>query len=429
MNKYLPFLTRQKIKTLPKADLHLHLDGSVPPQLVVELAKEQGIDLVRVSKEMGIGDLQTGDVAELEKKIFKETYDSLMEYLVPFEFINVVLRTEEGLKKAAYHLGVDNYKEGVRYFECRFAPQKHWKPGFQWIDIVKSVDAGLKAAAAEFNKRPEIASGAEPEFKYGIVLCAMRMINEHMGDYYKTLFDLHVGSDLQNLSAMASMEVAKLCIQCQEEGVPVVGFDLAGREDGFPADTHKEAYLYCYERGLGTTCHAGEAYGPESIKAAVKDCYARRIGHGTQLFRESSIYHKKNEKGLSLSKSERALYVHDIVEWIAENRLALEVCLKSNSQTLPEYRDLAKHPFPKYLENKLRLALCTDNRAISRVSVTDEYERAITLFDINEKQLKNLVIGSFKACFYPGPYLQKRAYISKIIDFYNAKLAEAKVGV
>jgi adenosine deaminase len=214
---------------------------------------------------------------------------------------------------------------------------------------------------------------------------------------------------------------------CLEEGLPVVGFDLAGREDGFPADTHKDSYLYCYERGIGTTCHAGEAYGPESIKAAVKDCYARRIGHGTQLFREGSIYHKKNPKGRALSKTERATYVSDIVEWIADNRIALEVCLKSNSQTLPEYRDLANHPFPFFLEHKLRIALCTDNRAISRVSVTDEYERAIALYEIDEKQLKNLIVGSFKAAFYPGTYLEKREYISQIIDFYNKKISEAKL--
>lgn len=423
MNK-LPYLTRDKIKLLPKSDLHLHLDGSVPPQLVAELADEQKIDLVRVSEEMGIGELKDGTIGELEKKIFKETYDSLMEYLVPFEFINVVLRCEEGLKKAAYRLAADNFKEGVRYFECRFAPQKHWKPGFAWLDIVRAVDSGLKQAADEYNKKPEVVSGVEPEFRYGIILCGMRMINEHMGDYYRTLFGLHVGSDLQNLSAMASMEVAKLCEQSREEGLPVVAFDLAGREDGFPAEAHREAYLFCYDRGIGTTCHAGEAYGPESIKSAVKDCYARRIGHGTQLFREGSIVSKKNEKGRSLNKSQRASYVSDIIEWIADNRIALEVCLKSNSQTLPEYRDLSKHPFPLFLENKLRIALCTDNRAISRVSVTDEYERAIGLFDVDENRLQNLVVGSFKAAFFPGTYIQKRAYISKVIAFYDGKMAE-----
>jgi adenosine deaminase len=247
-----------------------------------------------------------------------------------------------------------------------------------------------------------------------------------MGDYYRYLYELHVGMDLQNLSAMASMEVAKLVEMSINEGLPVVGFDLAGREDGFPAETHKEAYLYCYERGIGTTCHAGEAYGPESIKSALKDCMARRLGHGTQLFRSASIVSKKGLSGNALSEAEAKDYVDEMAEWIADNRVAIEVCLKSNSQTLPEYRDLSNHPFKLFLENKLRVAVCTDNRAISRVSVTDEYERIIKLFDIDEKTLRNLCIGGFKAAFFPGRYLQKREYISRIIDFYHRKIQEAK---
>jgi|SaaInl4_135m_RNA_FD_contig_31_2641099_length_2997_multi_5_in_0_out_0_2 adenosine deaminase len=421
----LNYLTRKDIKKLPKTDLHVHLDGSVPPQLVYDLAKEQEIDLVEVSRRLGIGDLETGSVEELESKIFKETYDSLSEYLVPFEFINEVLRSEKGLERAAYELASDNFREGVRYFECRFAPQKHWKNGFKWLNIIKSVSDGMQAAANEFNQQEEVLSGREPSYKFGLILCGMRMINEHMGDYFRYLFELHVGLDLQNLSSMASLEVAKLADLAIEEGLPVVGFDLAGREDGFPAEAHLNAYMYCYERGIGTTCHAGEAYGPESIKSAVKDCMARRIGHGTQLFRKGQI-HKLNEEGRKLSRDQRRSYVSDIVEWIADNRVTLEVCLKSNSQTLPEYRDLTKHPFQNFLDKRIRIALSTDNRAISRVSVTDEYERAINLFDIDEKHLKNLCIGGFKAAFFPGTYLEKRAYISKVIDYYNSTIQEIK---
>lgn len=423
---HLSFLTRAKIKQLPKTDLHVHLDGSVPPQLLCELAEEQNIDLVQVSQELGIGDLVEGDKDELEKKIFKETYNSLAEYLVPFEFINVVLRCEEGLKEAAYRLACDNFKEGVRYFECRYAPQKHWVRGFDWIDIVKAVDDGLKRAEREYNQRPEIQKRQEPEFKSGIILCAMRMINQNMGDYYRNLYELHVGGDVQNQAAMASMEIAKLSLDCREKGLSVVGFDLAGREDGYPADVHRKAFLFCYDHCIPTTCHAGEAYGPESIKSAVKDCHARRIGHGTQLFRGASITSKRNIKGECLSEEERMRYISDVAEWIADNRITLEVCLKSNSQTLPDLRDLSKHPIIQFLDQKLRIVLGTDNRAISRVSVTDEYERAIGLYNLTEKQLKNMTVGGFKSAFYPGSYLQKRDYISKVIEFYDRQIEICK---
>ncbi|MBF0106130.1 MAG: adenosine deaminase family protein [Deltaproteobacteria bacterium] len=415
-------LDRPQIKLLPKTDLHVHLDGSVPPMTLQELAVEQKIDLVEVSKKLGIGGLKSGDMNELEAKIFKKQYNSLAEYLVPFEFINVVLRSEEGLKKAAYKLAFDNFREGVRYFECRFAPQKHWVNGFDWLEIVSAVNAGLKQAADEFNNNKEIKAGKEPEFKYAIILCAMRMINQNMGDYYRYLYELHVGLDLQNLAAMASLEVAKLVELCQENGLPVSGFDLAGREDGFPAEVHKTAFLFCYERGISTTCHAGEAYGPESIRSAIKHCHVRRIGHGTQLFNEKGLLNKKGENGKPLNHQERKAYVTDIAEWIADNRIALEVCLKSNSQTLPDLRDLSNHPFPSFLKHQIRIALGTDNRAISRVSVTDEYERVMNLYNIDHKQLRDLCVGGFKAAFYPGPYTEKRAYISRVITYYK-KLA------
>ncbi len=419
-------ISRKQFKQLPKTDLHVHLDGSVPPQLVAQLAEEQKINLVEVSRNLGIGQLETGSVEELERQIFKDTYNSLGEYLVPFEFINEVLRCYEGLKKAAYRLASDNFREGVRYFEVRFAPQKHWVSGFEWLDIIRAVEDGCKQAADEFNKQSAILDGKEPPYKFGMILCAMRMINEHMGDYYRSLYELHVGMDLQNLSAMASLEVAKLTHMAREEGLSVVGFDLAGREDGFPAETHVKAYKFCYDRGIGTTCHAGEAYGPESIKSAVKDCNARRIGHGTQLFSARNILSKRNPQGDKLTNQESDDYVQDIVEWIAENRIALEVCLKSNSQTLPMYRDLSKHPFQMFLDHRIRIALSTDNRAISRVSVTDEYERAVKLFDIDENALRNLCVGGFKASFFPGSYLQKRAYISKVIDYYHKTMTTIK---
>ncbi|HLD44763.1 MAG TPA: hypothetical protein VJC18_04955, partial [bacterium] len=203
-------ISRDLIKKLPKTDLHVHLDGSVTPQTIVELAKKQKIDLIDVAKKQGLANLKTGDASELEKKIFKESYQSLAEYLVSFEFINIVLRCYDGLKEASYRLACDNFKEGVRYVEVRFAPQKHWGSDFDWVDIVKAVDDGFKQAAKEYNQKKEIKSGEEPEYKYGIILCAIRMINQNMGKYYRYLYELHVGADLQNLAAMSSYEVAKL---------------------------------------------------------------------------------------------------------------------------------------------------------------------------------------------------------------------------
>jgi len=411
-------ITREQIMKLPKTDLHIHLDGSVDSKTLVELAKNQKVDLVAESKKLGIGDLKYGTAEELDEKVFKPEYNSLMEYLIPFELVNCVLRTPESLEEVSYRIACDEFNEGVRYFELRFAPQKHWSLDFGWEDIVKSVDKGLRRAMNEFNSKDGVAKDGELPYKCGIILCAMRMINPNMGDYYKTLYELHTGDNLQNLATMASEEVAKLAVSSCKKGYLVVGFDLAGREDGFPANVHKAAFETCYNNGVNTTCHAGEAYGPESVMGAIKYCNVRRIGHGTQLFQWEKIQ-RKNLDGTEMTREQKLEYMNTVAERMARERTTLEVCLKSNSQTLPSLRDLSTHPVRDFLKYGLRVAISTDNRAISRVTVTDEYMTMIKLYDIDFKMLKNISLAGFKGAFFPGTYAQQREYMRRAIDFYD----------
>ncbi len=226
------------------------------------------------------------------------------------------------------------------------------------------------------------------------------------------------GDDLQTLATMASMEVARLAVNSMKKGYLVVGFDLAGREDGYPAGVHSSAFEYCYNNGVQTTCHAGEAYGPESITDAIKYCHVRRIGHGTQLFHWEKIRFTKND-GTELSDEEKREYVHYIAERLAKERTTIEVCLKSNSQTTPTLRDLSIHPVQNFLKYGLRVALSTDNRAISRVNITDEYMAFIKLYNSDTLTLKNLCIAGFKGAFFPGTYAEHRIYMRHAIDFYN----------
>ncbi|PKK90961.1 MAG: adenosine deaminase family protein [Candidatus Wallbacteria bacterium HGW-Wallbacteria-1] len=418
-----PTIDRELLLKLPKTDLHVHLDGCVDAELMVALAKDQGINLVEESNNLQIGNLTSGTVDELNEKVFLHEYNSLAEYLVPFELVNCVLRTPDALEEAAYRLAVDEFSEGVRYFEVRYAPQKHWREGFGWYDIVSSVDKGCRRAADEFNASENVRNGSEPSFNYGIILCALRMIHPNMGDYYKTLSSLHVGDDLQALSGLASYEVAKLGVECRKRGLKVVGFDLAGREDGFPPDVHKDAFDYCYMKGLQTTCHAGEAYGCESISAAIKYCGARRIGHGTQLFSLDKIL-RRNPNGTEMSLEEKEEYIRFTADRMSRERITLEVCLKSNSQTLPTLRDLSMHPVKKFIDYGLRVALSTDNRAISRVTVTEELLRFKDLFGMDHKLLKTLCIAGFKGAFYHGTYPEHRVYMRKMIDFFDKIMIE-----
>jgi adenosine deaminase len=420
-------ITSELIKKLPKTDLHVHLDGCVDAQLMVDLAKDQKVDLIEESKKLGIGNLASASVDELNDKVFLEEYNSLAEYLIPFELVNAVLRTSEGLEEAAYRLAVDEFSEGVRYFEVRYAPQKHWRKDFDWYEIVAAVDRGCKRACKEFNlkNKDELEKGA-PEYSFGIILCAIRWIFPQMGDYYETLSSLHIGEDLMDLCGLAALEVARLAVSCKERGMNVVGFDLAGREDGYPPEFCKDAFEYCYLNGMQATCHAGEAYGCESISSAIKYCWARRIGHGTQLFSRDKIL-RRNPNGAEMTADEKDRYIQTTAERMSRERITLEVCLKSNSQTLPSLRDLSNHPVTDFLKYGLRVALSTDNRAISRVTVTDEYMSFNKLFGFNKKLLKTLCVAGFKGAFYPGTYPEQRVYMRKAIDYFDRVMAESGI--
>lgn len=123
------------------------------------------------------------------------------------------------------------------------------------------------------------------EFHCGIIACAMRNFNAFMSPYYGVLMKALAQSSKSEIFNIASLELAKMVVRLvKEEKLPIVGFDLAGEEAGYPASDHVEAYRYVHKYFMRKTVHSGEAYGPESIFQAITDCYANRIGHGTHLF-------------------------------------------------------------------------------------------------------------------------------------------------
>jgi len=191
----------------------------------------------------------------------------------------------------------------------------------------------------------------------------------------------------------------------------LVGFDLAGSEYGYPADNHRESYDHVHKHFLMKTVHAGEAYGPESIFQAITKLHADRIGHGLFLFDESKI--------LSPDIVDKSAYVQELVNYIAEKRITLEVCLTSNLQTVPELQDIKDHPLRHMLEHQLSLTLCTDNRLVSNTSITRELQLATDNFDISPHQLKDIVINGFKRAFFAGTYSEKRKFVRQVINYYE----------
>ncbi len=396
-----PKITEEFLRRIPKTDIHLHLDGSLRLSTLIELARKQRVKLPSYTTD------------GLRRLVFKKHYADLTEYLRGFAYTCAVMQDAESLERIAFELAEDNLAEGVRYIEVRFAPQLHVHDKLSMEQLLQAVSRGLERAQRAHNRSAPVRRGEDVPFHFGIIVCALRFFTPSMSPYYERLFRVLTYAAPKQVFAAASLELARAAVRLvREQGLPIVGFDLAGAEAGNPADDHRAAFQYCHSHFLKKTIHAGEAYGPESIFQAITDCYANRIGHGTWLFAHSMIKHPSitDPKG----------YSQQLAEYIASGRITLEVCLTSNTQTHPHMRNLARHPLRQMLDHDLSISLCTDNRLMSHTTVTNELLQAVRHLKMNARELRNVVVAGFKGSFFPGTYREKRHFVRKVIDRYEA---------
>jgi adenosine deaminase len=180
--------------------------------------------------------------------------------------------------------------------------------------------------------------------------------------------------------------MARVALETRHLGV--VGFDLAGAEAGFPPVEFLEAFQLVAEGNLPVTIHAGEGWGPDSIRQAIHKCGARRIGHGTRL---------REDPGLQA-------YVRDF-------GIHLEVCPTSNVQTrvVPS---LEEHPVGGYLEAGLSVSINTDNRLVSGTTLVDEYAAITAAQGWGPDEVRTVVRHAFEAAFLPLP--DKQALLATV---------------
>ncbi len=393
-----PGYSREFLEALPKTDLHVHLDGSLRLETLIELARERDVKLPSNTSD-GLLEL-----------VFKENYRDLRDYLHGFAYTSPVLCDEEALERVAFELAEDSLAEGVLYIEVRFAPQLHVRPDLDIAQIITAVDRGLDRARRGHDTSEDVVAGRVPPFRYGIIACAMRMFTGGFAPYYKSLLGGVDRLRAREVYGVASVARAGSVVGVRNRtGLPVVGFDLAGAEAGHPAQDHERAFEYAKRHFLKTTVHAGEAYGPESMFQAITLLNADRIGHGTHLYSSDLVQDDEDPKR----------YVRQLAEYVADRRITLEVCITSNMQTMPELRRVEDHPFARMMREKLSVTLCTDNRLVSQTSVTQEIAQACRAFSITPSELRNLIIYGFKRSFFPGTYREKRAYVREIINHYD----------
>ena len=397
------FYSLDFIKEMPKSDLHLHLDGSLRLDSLIEMAAKAGVTL------------PSQTVEGLKQLVFKDSYQNLGEYLHCFQYTCAVLRDMDNLERAAYELAIDNQLEGVNYIEVRFAPQLliDLTNGIDFDRVMHSVNNGLKRAQQEYNSQAVIINGDKPPFAYGIINCAMRMFGDKgFSPYYTNLFQLMRDFSPIEVIKLAAMELVRASVRLRDEaGIPIVALDLAGQESGYPASKFKEVYEFAHQHFLLKTLHAGEAYGAESVFEAITECYADRIGHGYSLFVPEMIQDP--------SIKDKQKYIRELASYIADKRIAIEVCLTSNLQTNPSISDIKAHKLGDMLDHRIVTVICTDNRLVSNTTVSREYKLALDNFDIPLKRLKDMVAYGFKKSFFPGSYVEKRQYAKQCLEYFD----------
>ena len=324
-------LTRDDVHTWPKAELHCHLDGSLRLSTMLDLARQQGRTSVLPA------DSKEGLEAALRAVDHSAT---LEEYLAWFRYTLPLMQSPEALAQIAYELAEDNARENVRYLEVRFAPVLHTEEGLSLEAVIDAVLDGLRRAERDFPIRTSV------------IVCGLR-------DRYES----------------ASLRQAEVAAAYRGRGV--VGFDLAGGEAGNPPKHHLHAFYYARNHLLNLTVHAGESWGPDSIRQAIFFCGAHRIGHGT------SLYHDP-----------------DLMQYAADHQIPLEVCPTSNVQT-HVVQSLEAHPLRQYIAVGVPVTVNTDNRLFSRTSVTEELWHVHRQCDVGEGRLREIVLNGFRHAFLP----------------------------
>ena len=320
-------ISKELLLQLPKVELHCHLDGSLRVSSILDQAKIDNIKLPFKNYDDLTAYFKIG-----------ENRGSLEDYIKRFDITLCVMQTPKALSRFAYELIEDVSKENVRYIEVRYSPILHTKKGMALEEALESVRKGLKRGEKDFG------------VKSGIIVCGIR-----------------------HISPEASLKLADLAVRYKNRGV--VGFDLAGSEENFPAKEHREAFYLIRNNNVNATIHAGEAYGPSSIHQAIHQCGANRIGHGTRL---------KEDKNL--------------MDYVIDHRITLEICLTSNWQTR-SVRSLHYHPLKYYYQKGMRVTLNTDNRLISDTTLTEEFLLAHRLYKFSLNDFREITIIAMKSAF------------------------------
>ncbi|MCX7520977.1 adenosine deaminase [Microbacterium sp. STN6] len=339
------------IRSLPKVSLHDHLDGGLRPQTIIELADAIELELPR-TEASALGEW------------FADQSDSgdLVEYLKTFDVTTAVMQTREGLGRVAREFVQNLGDDGVIYGEVRWAPEQHLARGLSLDETVEAVQEGIEEGIEDVRRTGR-------DIRVGQLVTAMR-------------------------HADRGLEIAQLAVRHRDRGV--VGFDIAGAEAGFPASRHRDAFDYLASQFMPVTVHAGEADGLDSIRSALFDGRALRLGHGVRLA-EDIVIEREDADNTYVS-------LGLLAQWVKDREIALETSPSSNLQTgaiAAWGTELVDHPFDLLYQLGFRVTVNTDNRLMSNTTLTNELSLLIDAFGYDLSDLETFQLNAAAAAFLP----------------------------
>ena len=347
--------TSDQIKRVPKALLHDHLDGGLRPETIIEIAQQ-----------IGYKKLPTDDPNKLADW-FEESCNShsLVRYLETFSHTIAVMQSKEAIIRVSRECAIDLARDGVVYAEVRGAPELFTEQGLTLDQVVEATLEGYKQGMAE-------AASEGNKIRVESLLCGMRQNNR-------------------------SQEAAAAVVKYRDKGV--VGFDIAGPEDGFPPTNQLETFEYLRKENAHFTIHAGEAYGLPSIWEAIQICGAERLGHGVRII-----------DGIDFSGDKPKL--GPLASYVRDRRIPLELCPTSNLQT-GAAKTYSEHPIGMLAKLRFRVTLNTDNRLMSRTSMSNEMSECVKSFGWKFTDLQRVTVNALKSSFIP--FEERLEIIEKVV--------------
>ncbi|MGD8781700.1 MAG: adenosine deaminase [Ignavibacteria bacterium] len=328
-----------KIKELPKVELHCHLDCSMSYDLVKQLRQ-------RITYE-----------EYLHYYAAPKKCKNLAHYIKCVGHSLELLHTKEALKMTVQDYFQQLQKDNIIYAEIRYAPQLHLQNGLKVEEVIETV-------GEEVQKQIDRTG-----IKANLIHCTLRHYTEE-----------------QSMLAVKNVERYR-------GSIPVAGFDLAADEAGFPINNHVKAFKYAQEKGIPITAHAGEASGPQSVWETLKNFGTKRIGHGV-----------------------RSIYDDELVEYLAENEIHLEICPSCNVQIdiFKEYKD---HSIKELYERGVKVGVNTDGRTLVGISLNEEYKKLVDTFEWDAGNLLQVNLNAVDVAFINKD--EKRELKSKLESDYK----------